>query len=63
MGFHHDSFYEIRRAFQAGGVDALVEKKRAPRTPQPNCVAPRVEQRILQYALDWPTHSKQAQQG
>jgi transposase InsO family protein len=59
MGFHRDSFYEIRRAFQIGGVDALVEKKRGPRTPHPNRVAPEVEQRILQYALDWPTHGQQ----
>jgi transposase InsO family protein len=59
MGFHRDSFYEIRRAFQVGGVDALVEKKRGPRAPHPNRVAPEVEQRILQYALDWPTHGQQ----
>jgi transposase InsO family protein len=59
MGFHRDSFYEIRRAFQVGGVEALVDKKRGPRAPHPNRVAPEVEQRILQYALDWPTHGQQ----
>ena len=25
MGYHRDSFYEIKRAFQTGGVAALVE--------------------------------------
>ena len=59
MGYHRDSFYEIRRAFQVGGVDALVEKKRGPRAPHPNRVSPEVEEKILQYAVDWPTHGQQ----
>jgi hypothetical protein len=25
MGYHRDTFYEVRRAFQVGGVAALVE--------------------------------------
>ena len=34
MGYHRDSFYEIRRAFQTGGVSALVEEKgRSPGSP------------------------------
>jgi transposase InsO family protein len=56
MGYHRDSFYEIRRAFQVGGVAALVEEKRGPRGPHPNRVTPEVEQRILDYALASPTH-------
>lgn len=56
MGYHRDTFYEIRRAFQVGGVAALVEeKKRGPRNPHPNRVAPEIEERILQFALDFPT--------
>ena len=55
MGFHRDSFYEVRRAFQAGGVAALVEQKRGPRNPHPNRVAPEVEERILGYCLEFPT--------
>ena len=31
MGYHRDTFYEVRRAFQVGGVAALVQKKRGPR--------------------------------
>jgi hypothetical protein len=28
MGYHRDTFYEVRRAFQMGGVTALVERHR-----------------------------------
>jgi transposase InsO family protein len=56
MGYHRDTFYEVRRAFQVGGVAALVDEKRGPRNPHPNRVAPEVEEKILQYALDCPTH-------
>jgi hypothetical protein len=56
MGYHRDSFYEIRRAFQMGGTAALVEEKRGPRGPHPNRVAPEVETRILDYALAQPSH-------
>jgi transposase InsO family protein len=59
MGYHRDSFYEIRRAFQSGGVSALVEQKRGPRGPHPNRVSPEIEQRILEYALEKPTHGSQ----
>ena len=59
MGYHRDSFYEIRRAFQVGGVAALVEQRRGPRGPHPNRVAPEIEQKILDYALDRPTHGAQ----
>jgi transposase InsO family protein len=59
MGYHRDTFYEVRRAFQVGGVAALVEEKRGPRLPHPNRVAPEVEQKILDYALTYPTHGAQ----
>jgi len=55
MGYHRDTFYEVRRAFQVGGVAALVEQKRGPRGPHPSRVAPEIEEQILQYALDVPT--------
>lgn len=58
MGYHRDTFYEVRRAFQVGGVAALVEK-RGPRNPHPNRVAPEIEQKILDYALSFPTHGPQ----
>ena len=59
MGYHRDTFYEVKRAFQVGGVDALIEQKRGPRGPHPNRVAPEIEQRILDYALEFPTHGAQ----
>ena len=31
MGYHRDTFYEVKRAFQIGGVAKLVEQKRGPR--------------------------------
>lgn len=59
MGFHRDTFYEVRRAFQVGGVAALVEQKRGPRAPHPNRVSPEIEERILQLALQKPTYGSQ----
>lgn len=59
MGYHRDTFYEVRRAFQIGGAAALVEKRRGPKNPHPNRVPAEVEQRILDYALKFPTHGPQ----
>src|SRR5215510_8060239 len=59
MGYHRDTFYEVRRAFQVGGVQALVEQRRGPRGPHPNRVSPEIEARILTYALAHPTHGAQ----
>src|SRR5262245_42533634 len=58
MGYHRDSFYEIRRSFQKGGMSALVEEKRGQRAPHPNRVASEIE-RILEYALSKPTYGPQ----
>ena len=59
MGYHRDTFYEVKRAFQIGGVATLVEQKRGPRNPHPNRVAPDIEQRILNYSLQYPTQGPQ----
>jgi transposase InsO family protein len=59
MGYHRDTFYEVRRAFQVGGVAALVEQKRGPRGPHPNRVGPEIEAAILGYALEHPTYGAQ----
>lgn len=56
MGYHRDSFYEIKRAFQMGGTAALIEQRRAPRNPHPNRVVPEIEATILEYSLKYPTH-------
>ena len=59
MGFHRDTFYEVRRAFQTGGVAALVESRRGARAPHPNRIAPEIEARVLDYCLQRPTHGAQ----
>ena len=59
MGYHRDTFYEVKRAFQVSGVAVLVEQKRGPRGPHPNRFAEDVEQKILDYALVHPTHGAQ----
>lgn len=59
MGFHRDTFYEVRRAFQTGGVASLVEQKRGPRNPHPNRLAAEIEQKVLDYCLAHPSHGAQ----
>ncbi len=59
MGYHRDTFYEVRRAFQVGGVGALVEQRRGPKNPHPNRVAPEVEEQILELSLEHPTYGAQ----
>lgn len=59
MGYHRDTFYEVKRAFQMGGVAGLVEQRRGPRQPHPNRVPQEIEDKILAYALERPTHGPQ----
>jgi transposase InsO family protein len=59
MGYHRDTFYEIRRAFQVNGMAGLIEERRGPRGPHPNRVSPENEAKILDYSLARPTHGAQ----
>src|SRR6185295_17142418 len=59
MGYHRDTFYEVRRAFQVGGTQALVDERRGPRGPHPNRVSSEIEDKILDYSLHYPTHGCQ----
>jgi transposase InsO family protein len=59
MGYHRDTFYELRRAFQFGGAAGLVEERRGPRGPHPNRVSEEIEEKILAYSLEHPTHGQQ----
>jgi hypothetical protein len=59
VGYHRASFYEFRRAYQTGGVSALLSQKRGPRNPHPSRVARDVEEQVLAYALEHPTHGQQ----
>jgi len=56
IGFDRDSFYEIQRAFQTGGVAALVEQRRGTRGPHRNRIAPEIEARVLEFCLSRPTY-------
>ena len=55
MGYHRDTFYNVRRALKAGGAATPVKKKRAPKGPPPNRWAAEIEQQILALCLEWPT--------
>ena len=57
MGYHVDTFYKVRRAFKVGGLAALVEKKRGPKGPHTNRLAPEVEKQILALCLERLTWS------
>ena len=59
MGYYPSTFYKVLCAFKAGGVAALVEKKRGPKNPHPNRMAPKIEQQILALCLEWPTWGAQ----
>ncbi len=58
-GYSRQSFYDIRRAFQVGGMAAFVEKKRGPKNPHPNRVAKEIEEKILALCLERPTWGAQ----
>lgn len=59
MGYHRDTFYEVRRAFQIGGVSALVEQKRGPRNAHPNRGSEEIEEQTLALCLEHPTYGAQ----
>ena len=59
MGYYPSTFYKVLCAFKAGGVAALVEKKRGPKNPHPNRMAPKIEQQILALCLERPTWGAQ----
>ena len=58
-GYSRQAFYDIRRAFQVGGMAAFVEKKRGPKNPHPNRVAKEIEEKILTLCLERPTWGAQ----
>ena len=57
MGVSRQHYYDIKKAIQEDGVEGLKEKTRkGPRIG--NRCAPEVEQAILDYALEYPTHGQ-----
>src|SRR5690349_1737902 len=57
MGVSRDTFYRYQAAVAEGGVDALLDKSR--RKPNPkNREDEAIEQRVLDYALEFPAHGQ-----
>lgn len=56
MGYSRQQFYEIRRNFQTFGSEGLIDRLPGTREPHPNRLSKEVEDAILHYCLDWPTH-------
>ncbi|MCP1727349.1 transposase InsO family protein [Natronospira proteinivora] len=59
MGYHRDTFYEVKKAFKVGGVAALVEERWGPKNPHPNRVSEEIENEILDFCLKQPTYGSQ----
>lgn len=59
MGYSRQQFYEIRRNFQLYGADGLVDRLPGPKGPHPNRVSQEIEDAILAYSLEHPTHGAQ----
>jgi hypothetical protein len=56
MGYSRQQFYEIRRNYQTYGAAGLLDRMPGCKGPHPNRVAAEIEQSILAYSLDYPTH-------
>lgn len=57
MGYSRETFYRYQEAVNSGGIEALLEKSR--RKPNlENRVDEAVEQCVLHYAIDFPTHGQ-----
>lgn len=57
MGYSRETFYRYQEAVEKGGVEALLEKTR--RKPNlENRVDEVVEQRVVAYAIEFPTHGQ-----
>ena len=56
MGYSRQQFYEIRRNYQTYGSQGLIDRLPGAKGPHPNRLSEAVEQAVLKYALDYPTH-------
>ena len=57
MGVSRDTFYRYKEAVEDGGVEALIEQSR--RKPNPkNRIDQKVEQTVVDYALEQPAHGQ-----
>lgn len=57
LGVSRQHYYDIKAAIQEDGLEGLLEKSRkAPRAS--NRLSPEIEQKILDYSLEFPTHGQ-----
>ena len=57
LGVSRQHYYDIKQAIEEDGLEGLLEKARkAPRIG--NRVAPEIEQKLLDYSLEFPTHGQ-----
>jgi transposase InsO family protein len=57
LGVSRQHYYDIKQAIAEDGLEGLLEKSRkAPRMG--NRVSPEIEQRVLEYSLEFPTHGQ-----
>ena len=56
MGYSRQQFYEIRRNDQTYGSSGLPDRLPGCKGPHPNRVCAEIEETILSYSLDYPTH-------
>lgn len=57
LGVSRQHFYDIKTAVEENGIEGLLEEsKRKPKIA--NRVAIEVEEKILEHALQWPTHGQ-----
>ena len=57
MGYSRQQSYDIRRNYQTYGSSGLLDKLPGCKGAHPNRVSPEIEQAILDYSLQRPTHS------
>ena len=57
LGISRQHFYDIRKAVEEEGVQALLEKSRKIARPL-NRVTSEIEEALLQYSLEYPTHGQ-----
>jgi transposase-like protein len=57
LGVSRQHYYDIKQAIEEEGLEGLLEKSRKmPRIG--NRVAPEIEQKVLDYSLQFPTHGQ-----